>query len=192
MSEVSLYTVNALLILDGEGGRVYAKYFQPPHSQLADNTKLYGNLKLQQSLEKLLKDKTFKTSNEILLFENQLVVYKTYSDVTVYLLAPLDENESLLSTVFNGFTEALEIVIGSSIDKRSLQENYDKLTLAADETIDDGVILEFDPAVIASRVTNAPLQDAPSLKNIDLSEKGFMNAFSFARAKLSETLQQGL
>ncbi|GME84596.1 unnamed protein product [Ambrosiozyma monospora] len=64
--------------------------------------------------------------------------------------------------------------------------------LAIDETIDDGIILETDPGVIASRVTKPPTEDV-AIK-IDLEkglEKGLFSAFNFAKKNISERLQQG-
>jgi hypothetical protein len=66
------------------------------------------------------------------------------------------------------------------------------VSLAIDEIIDDGIILETDPVLIASRVSRAPAADAPNMKNIDLSEQGLLNAWEFGRRKLAEQLRQGL
>lgn len=71
-------------------------------------------------------------------------------------------------------------------------ENYDLVCLAMDEIVDDGIILETDPVVVASRVSRPPTQDITSVKGIDLSEQGLLNAWEFGKAKLSERLRQGL
>jgi hypothetical protein len=47
-----------------------------------------------------------------------------------------------------------------------------------DELVDDGIILETDPVIVASRVSKPPAQDMTSMKNIELSEQGFLNAWS--------------
>lgn len=79
-----------------------------------------------------------------------------------------------------------------AIDKRTIVENYDMVTLAIDEIIDDGIILETDPVIVASRVTRPPAQDPPNMKNIDLSEQGLLNAWEFGKRRLAEQLRQGL
>lgn len=66
------------------------------------------------------------------------------------------------------------------------------VSLAIDEIIDDGIILETDPVIVASRVSRPPVQDITSVKGIDLSEQGILNAWEFGKAKLSERLRQGL
>jgi hypothetical protein len=64
------------------------------------------------------------------------------------------------------------------VDKRTIVENYDLVSLAIDEIIDDGIVLETDPVIVASRVSKPPVQDISSVQGIDLS--------------LGERLRQGL
>lgn len=79
-----------------------------------------------------------------------------------------------------------------SVDKRTIIENYDLVSLAIDEIVDDGIILETDPTIIVQRVSRAPTQDAAQLKGIDLSEQGMNNLAQFGKAKLGDWLRQGL
>jgi hypothetical protein len=65
-------------------------------------------------------------------------------------------------------------------------------SLAVDELVDDGIILETDPVIVASRVSRPPAQDMTSMKNIDLSEQGFLNAWEFGKRALAERVRQGL
>ena len=78
----------------------------------------------------------------------------------------------------------------NSTDKRTLIENYDLVSLAVDEIVDDGIILETDPVVVASRVSKPPQQDAPNMKELDLSEQGIMNMFDYGKRKLAERMRQ--
>jgi hypothetical protein len=80
----------------------------------------------------------------------------------------------------------------NSVDKRTLIENYDLASLAIDEIIDDGIILETDPVVVASRVSRPPAQDTPNMQSVDLSEEGLLKLYQFGKAKLGERLRQGL
>lgn len=80
----------------------------------------------------------------------------------------------------------------NSVDKRTIIENYDLVSLAIDEIIDDGIILETDPVIVASRVSRPPVQDMSSVKGIDLSEEGLLKAWEFGKMKLGERLRQGL
>ncbi|QLG74872.1 hypothetical protein HG535_0H01990 [Zygotorulaspora mrakii] len=187
MSSLSLYSVQAVLILDSAGKRVYAKYYEPPHTGADKYKALSKSLKKQTEFEKQLFQKTHKQDSEVLIFEDHLVLYKEYLDVTLYLLGSMEENEIVLQQAFNAFKDSLDLILNSGIDKKNIQENYDMVLLAIDETIDDGIILETDPATIASRVTKPPSNDP----QMDL-DKGLLGAWGFAKSKLQERLQQGI
>ena len=58
--------------------------------------------------------------------------------------------------------------------------------------MDDGIILETDPVIVASRVSKPPQQDMANIKNIDLSEQGLLNVWEFGKQKLAERMRQGL
>ena len=64
------------------------------------------------------------------------------------------------------------------------------MSLAIDEIVDDGIILEVDPVVVASRVSRAPAQDVTNLKTVDLSEQGLLNVWEFGKQKLAERMRQ--
>lgn len=80
----------------------------------------------------------------------------------------------------------------SSTDKRTIVENYDLVCLAIDEIVDDGIILETDPVIVSSRVSRAPAQDMASVKGIDLSEQGLLNAWEFGKKRFVEGLRQSM
>ena len=209
---VSLYTVSALLILDNEGNRLYAKYYTPPtdndnHNQNNNNNSsnqpktakpsTSSKSTSQLKFEKSLFSKINKVHQDILLYDNNLIVYKQTNDTSIILVSPINENECLMYSTLTNLVESLSILLNNTIDKATIVENYDLVVLAIDETIDDGgIVLEYDPATIVSRVTNAPVSSGAAgvvdLKNIDLSEKGLSNALSFAGKKLAERVQQGL
>jgi len=151
----------------------------------------YPNLKDQKAFEKGLLEKTLKQTTDIILYDNRIVVFKMESDVMLFVVGNADENEILLYNVVLALRDSLNLLLKST-DKRSIIENYDLVSLAIDEIVDDGIILETDPVTIASRVSRPPQQDLATVKGIDLSEQGIMNAWEFGKMKLSERLRQGL
>lgn len=186
---IGLYTISATLILDSEGERLYAKYYRESESHQ------YQTLSQQLQFEKNLFSKINKLHQDIILYDNHLITYKQTNDIILITVAPLNENESLVYSLTNNLNEALNILLDSTFDKITVLEKYDLVSLCVDECIDDGIILEIDPAILVSRVTNPPT--ASNVSNdlnihIDLSERGLFNALSFASKKLGEKLQQGL
>ncbi|CDF90917.1 probable Coatomer subunit zeta [Zygosaccharomyces bailii] len=189
MTDLSLYSVQAILILDGSGNRVYANYYRPPHEPEEQLSTLSQSVKKQKEFEKQLFNKTHKQDSEILIFEDHLVLYKEYLDVTLYLIGSIEENEMVLQLAFSAFKDSLDLILNSGIDKKNIQEHYDMVLLAIDETIDHGVILETDPAAIASRVTKPPVNEPQITLDLD---KGLLGAWGFAKSRLQERLQQGI
>lgn len=199
-SNLSLFAVNAVLILAADdGSRILTKYYSSPHPP-AGAEKLgnypganpYPALKEQKAFEKGLFDKTAKQTSDIILYDNRIVVFKSQSDVMLYVIGGVEENEILLHSVVVALRDSLDILLKNMTDKRTIIENYDLVALAVDEIVDDGIILEVDPVTVSSRVTRPPMQDAPSVKGIDLSEQGLLNAWEFGKKKLTEQLRQGL
>ncbi|KAI2261284.1 hypothetical protein LOZ09_001382 [Ophidiomyces ophidiicola] len=170
-----------------DSSRIFAKYYSPPHppTGAAANSlnypgaNPYPTVKDQKAFEKGLMEKTNKQANDIVLYDNRVVVFKMESDVMLYVIGGAEENEVLLYNVVVALRDALAILLGGSTDKRTFIENYDLVSLTIDEIVDDGVILEIDPVVVVSRVSKTPAPDAPNMKSIDLSEQGLLNAWEF-------------
>lgn len=189
----TLPSVKALVILDAEGSRLAAKYY---------DTEWYGDYDLykkmtidfsrrkssqkQQEFERTIYSKTLVSSNselEAFVLENNLVVYRTALDFQVYVIASNIENEMIVSSVLLAFYSALSLLTGGIMEKHVLLEHFDVCMLAFDEIVDDGVILEIDPDSIYQRV---------SLREFESDALGADNplaqAFATAREQLSKNL----
>ncbi|KAL2016540.1 hypothetical protein VTK56DRAFT_3434 [Thermocarpiscus australiensis] len=199
---MSLYSVNAILILSSEdGSRIFTKYYTPPHQTTsqpagappaASSQNPYPDKTSQTRFEKALLQKTAKQTGDILLFDNRIVLYKMESDVAIYVVGSLDDNEILLYNVLLALRDSLHLLFKQSVDKRTIIENYDLVSLAIDEICDDGVVLETDPTIIVQRCSKAPSQDV-NLSRIDpFSEQGVNNLAQLGKAKLTDWLRQGL
>ncbi|KAI0523721.1 snare-like protein [Xylaria bambusicola] len=210
MPSMSLQSVTAVIILsvdDGSVGRsylsldlavairIFAKYYNAPHHAPTGTSGApsspYSDVKSQKSFEKGLLEKTAKQTGDIILYDNKLVLYKMESDVMMYVVGGAEENEVLLYNVILALRDSLHLLFKQSVDKRTVVENYDLVSLAIDEIVDDGIILETDPTIIVQRVSKAPTQDV-NLSRIDLSEQGVNNLAQLGRAKLTDWLRQGL
>ncbi|XP_077779195.1 coatomer subunit zeta-1-like, partial [Podarcis muralis] len=142
LQEPSLYTVKAILILDNDGDRLFAKYY--------DDT--YPTVKEQKAFEKNIFNKTHRTDSEIALLEGLTVVYKSSIDLYFYVIGSSYENELMLMAVLNCLFDSLSQMLRKNVEKRALMENMEGLFLAVDEIVDGGVILESDPQQVLHRV----------------------------------------
>lgn len=173
-----LFAVSALIITDSSGTRLTSKYFNSP----------FKTLIAQQSFEKSLFDKSKRGANDVILLDSQIIVFKTCVDVIVYIVGSMAENELILSSILSTFIEALNIVLKTPVEKRALLDNLDLLFLTIDETISEGILLESEPSLIASRVTR-PLQDGDArIGGIPLNEQSFSQAIQAARDQLAKSL----
>ncbi|KAF8213780.1 coatomer protein [Mycena galopus ATCC 62051] len=182
---LSLYSVNAFLILDTEGSRVIAKYYRPKgHPQ--GESKEFLTLKEQKAFEKGLWQKTKKAGGDIILYDGHLALYKHSLDLIIYLIAGPTENELMLSTTLNNFIDALTLLLRNQIEKRGVLENLDLVLLCLDETIDDGIIVDTDPAAIASRVS----RPRPDMTEIVINEQSIMNAYQTVKERVVQRIGQ--
>ncbi|KAG0340752.1 Golgi-to-ER vesicle coat component [Podila humilis] len=175
MVNLTLYTVKAVVMLDSDGGRVLAKYFGTD----------YANPKDQKAFEKGLYDKTKRAPHgEIILFDNQVVLYRFHEDVFFYIVGMPEENEAMLLVILNAFSDAVSMLLRHQISKRVILENLDLVVLALDETIDEGIVLETDPSAIVARVS----KPRENLSDVPLSEQTLIQAYQTAKEKFGTAL----
>ena len=100
--------IKAIIILDNDGKRLYAKYYDEILSG-GTNTKsaqmsqasLGTSNAPQGEFEKKLFQKTYKANSEIVMLDGMTIVYRSSVDVFFYVVGSSDENELILSNVLN-------------------------------------------------------------------------------------------
>ncbi|KAG2032299.1 Longin-like domain-containing protein [Suillus americanus] len=182
---LSLYSVNAFLILDAEGHRVLAKYYRPKGHPQGESKDLL-TLKDQRAFEKGLWQKTKKPGADIILYEGRLAVFRHSLDLIFYIIGGATENEIMLYSALTAFCDAVHLLLRNQVEKRAVLENLDMVLLCLDETIDDGIIVETDSTTIASRVSR-PKADTTE---IVINEQTIMNAYQTVREKVQQRIQQ--
>ncbi|XP_004378175.1 coatomer subunit zeta-2 [Trichechus manatus latirostris] len=140
--EPSLYTIKAVFILDNDGRRLLAKYY--------DDT--FPSTKEQMVFEKNVFNKTSRTDSEIAFFGGMTIVYKSSIDLFLYVVGSSHENELMLMAVLTCLFESLNHMLRKNVEKRWLLENMDGAFLVLDEIVDGGVILESDPQQVIQKV----------------------------------------
>jgi len=143
MPDPSMYIVKAILILDNDGNRIIAKYY--------DGT--FPTAKEQKTFEKNLFNKTHRANAEIIMFEGLTCVYRSNVDLYFYVVGSAQENELILVSVLNCLYDSISHMLRKNVEKRSLIDNMDGVLLAVDEICDNGIILECDAIAIAQRIS---------------------------------------
>ncbi|XP_013177030.1 PREDICTED: coatomer subunit zeta-1 isoform X2 [Papilio xuthus] len=140
--EPTLYIVKGMCILDNEGNRILAKYY---------DKNILTTTKEQKSFEKNLFNKTHRANAEIIMLDGLTCVYKSNVDLFFYVMGSSHENELILQSVLNALYESVSILLRRNVEKRVIMENLDSVMLAFDEICDGGVILDSDPTSIVGR-----------------------------------------
>lgn len=141
--EPSLYVIKAILVMDNDGKRLIAKYYDP---------KTFPDIKTQREFESSLFKRTYKTNNEIMMLDGLTSVYRSNVDLHFYVVGSTLENEIILLTVLNCVFETLNQLLRRNLEKKFLLDYMDYVILAIDEICDDGILMEFDPSAVMQRV----------------------------------------
>ncbi|KAH0828976.1 hypothetical protein J3R83DRAFT_2408 [Lanmaoa asiatica] len=167
---LSLYSVNAFIILDSEGHRVLAKYYRPKGHH---NDSL--NPKDQRTFEKGLWQKTKKPGGDVILFDGHLAVFRHSLDLIFYVIGGPTENEIMLYSVLTALFDALSLLLRNQVEKARprLIPVY-------------SIIVETDSTTIASRVSR-PKADTTE---IVINEQTLMSAYQTVREKVQQRIQQ--
>ncbi|CAD5115749.1 DgyrCDS4694 [Dimorphilus gyrociliatus] len=136
-----LYCIKAIIILDNDGNRLIAKYFD---ETFPTNTE-------QRQWEKNLFNKTHRENADVTILDNLTIVYRSNVDLFFYVVGNSSENELILASVLSTLYEAINLMLKKDVEKRSLLDNMENIFLALDEICDQGIILESDPHAIVSR-----------------------------------------
>eukprot|EP00029_Vermamoeba_vermiformis_P002041 TRINITY_DN12370_c0_g1_i1.p1 TRINITY_DN12370_c0_g1~~TRINITY_DN12370_c0_g1_i1.p1 ORF type:complete len:176 (+),score=50.88 TRINITY_DN12370_c0_g1_i1:42-569(+) len=171
---MSLYTIKAVFVLDSNGDRLLAKYF-PIDPNL--NTK-----KEQETFEKNLFQKTHRQNAQIILLDKYVVLYKSSSDVIFYVVGSSNENELILLSALEAYTDALSTLLRNTVDKRSIVENMDYVLLALDELVDGGILLESEAQLIAQRASLKQAGDS----ELPIAEQTLSQALQTAKKQFAK------
>ena len=105
--------VRGVILLDNEGQRIIAKYYNSAGTQLETNQN-------QKSFERQLFVKSSKQSatgssrnvnsyeNDIMLVDNYVAIFRTYSDMTIFIVGLADDNELILGLVLDCIHECFD------------------------------------------------------------------------------------
>jgi hypothetical protein len=174
--------VKGLVILDcNDGSRVHAKYFAKEFREaqvcLAFEKNLFAKTRGQSA----------RMDADIVMLDNTVVVFRAGVDVVFYVVGSLDENELILTQVLDALYEALNGIMRSRLEKRTLLDNLDLVLLTADEVVDGGFILEVDPVAIANRVLMKGATTADS--QTPINELTIAQALQQAREQLAKSFR---
>lgn len=183
MAEVLIPFINFLVVLDADGDRLLAKYY--------DRRSKTEQIKNEALLHKKTKTVVAKSDAEVLLLDSEIVVFKAGSECKFYISGPVEENELVLVGVLDVIYDTVSTLLRQQVDKRTMLDNLELILLTIDEAIDSGLIMELDSSAVVSRVlmksgdaqASATPAQQPALGDLTISQ-----ALGMARDQLFKSL----
>lgn len=184
-----LPTIDAILVLDGDGNRLAGKYYNdflsanldstPPSEQSQEVRKRTADLR--SAFERQIHAKTLgimarADAAEVISVAGKTAVFCGGSgqnlsmggpgggDVRIITVGPLGESELVLAHFCEGMFEALSTLMGGVTERTMVLDNLELVLLLIDEHCDGGIILESDPHKLVSSVVlrdDDGMEDAP-------------------------------
>ncbi|XP_066157778.1 coatomer subunit zeta-1 [Euwallacea fornicatus] len=170
--EPMLYTVKGIAILDSDGNRILAKYY---------DKNIFPTSKEQKGFEKNLFNKTHRANAEIIMLDGLTCVYKSNVDLFFYVMGSSNENELILMSVLNCLYDSVSQILRKNVEKRAVLEALDIVMLAMDEICDGGIIIDADSSSVVSRV-------ALRSDDIPIGEQTVAQVFQTAKEQLKWSL----
>lgn len=135
-------TIKAIIILQIDGRRTIAKYFDEKLNSKQFERKLYA------------KTKTPKAKDEIIVLDGVLIVHRFVTDSHFYIVGGRNENPLILDSVLNCLVEVVGSLSSNSTSNNTVLDNLSRVILALDEIFDGGLILEVDPNLVLQRIAS--------------------------------------
>lgn len=141
-------TIRAIILLDTNGKRALAKYFDDKIKHEHFEKQIYSRSKSREARD------------DVLLVDGYLIVHRRVANYYVYIVGGRNENPLILDKFICCLVEVLATLLTNDVaDVYSAEKEYltifdamDQVILALDELCDNGIILETDPNLILQRV----------------------------------------
>lgn len=187
-----LHSIEAFIILDYSGRRVFTKYYTNVLESGDKARCAFPHVSAQLEFERTIKNKVVTPEGDgpittpegdILLCDGHIVVFHRDAELLFFTVGPAHENELVLSTVQSTIIDSLAQVLKSqgSFDKRQLLENFFLLVLVLDEVIEDGVVLETS---VSSVVQDVAPYSVPDNQAADGAKKAFRQLNKYLKQNL--------
>ncbi|CAM9316969.1 unnamed protein product, partial [Ectocarpus fasciculatus] len=142
--QVLVPVIHSLVVLDSDGDRLLAKYYDGRNKQ--------EQLSFESLVNKKTRNVPAKVDAEAILLDHEVVVFRSSADCKFFVCGSSMENELILVAVLDAIFDTVHSLLRGQADKRTMLENLELVLLTIDEVIDHGHIFELDAAAICSRV----------------------------------------
>lgn len=143
-----LNTIKAIIILQMDGRRTLAKYYDEKLNSKQFERRIFA------------KTKTPKAKDEIIVEDGYLILHKFSTDSHIYVVGSRTENPLLLDSVLNCIVEVITCLSTNSMGNNTVLDNLSRVILALDEICDGGLILEIDHNLVLQRISTTSMDES--------------------------------
>ena len=128
MTEILVPCVNSLVILDSDGARVIAKYY--------DGKKQTDQEKFEKDLHKKSKAAAIQGArdSEVLIVDHELIAFRVGIDCRIFISGSVDENDLILVGVLDCLFDSIQALV-KNMDAGTLLDCMELVLLAIDEIV---------------------------------------------------------
>ena len=148
--------VKGVVVLDNEGKRIIAKYYNSPKGLETNNSQKYFErqlfLKSNKQGSGSNSSKLNMFENDIMTIDNYVAIFRCYVDMTIYILGEREDNELVLGSVLDTIHDCFDSIFRRNIERKSLINNMTAVILVIDELIDQGIVMTLDHSTILKRI----------------------------------------
>ena len=126
--------------------------------------------------------------------DNYVAIFRTYSDMTIFIVGLADDNELILGLVLDCIHECFDRIFKGQIERKSLIGSMSGVILVIDELFDHGIIMNLDSNTILSRIRTSKASGGHAVASNTSSNETtsssslFSSVFSSARSQLAKTM----
>jgi coatomer subunit zeta len=171
--------LHSFVVLDSDGQRLLAKYYdgRTPAQQSTYETTLHKKTRLVPA----------KAEVEVMLLEQELVVFRSGTDVKMFVSGPIEENELVLVSVLDCIYDTVNALLRGQVEASTMIDNLELVLLTIDEVFDHGHIMELEAGNVVSRVLmRSSSGGAQALQDVSISQ-----ALGMATAQLMKSVNEG-
>lgn len=113
-----------------------------------------------------------------------IIICKLSGEVNIFFGADENENEILLSNLYDAFESVLFELIMNSLTKEKLMKSYEEVVIAIDEMINEGVVMNCNNESIGEKIK---LKES-TIRHAEQGYSLFGGLLSGARDYLAKTI----
>jgi hypothetical protein len=131
-------------------------------------------------------------NNEIVIIDNYIVILRLAGDVLIGVIARDSQNDLLVSEYTNTLHDCIQSICGGSrVSKKKCFDRLDQIFLIIDESVENGIVFEYDSHAIVARVNMTESGDSTGT-NGGGSGGGSTGVLPTGPQNVSATVRQGI